>query len=240
MSDFSAEELFEACDRLVAGLLDRAGVTDPPVDALRIAEDHLGIPVEIAEPEEDEQGRPRPRARRPTSGIVLSPHMSAEQQQSAAAQGIARTLLPDLLRKLGIVPGSETKQAAAHFRGLLIARLLVPTRMLRSALRNCKYDMVALKERFSTASFESIALRLLDLDDPCVIAVVDDGVVAVRRSNATQTTRKLTPAEQRCLDRVMELDRPHSTRLEGWSVQGWPVPGRPFRRVVLRAVPDEV
>ncbi|MDB5305898.1 MAG: hypothetical protein JWO38_100 [Gemmataceae bacterium] len=238
--DFSQEDLFDACDRLIAGLLERAGATEPPVDALRVAEDHLGIPVEVAEPDEDERGRPRPRTRRPTSGIVLSPHMTDEQQQAAAAHGIARTLLPDLLRKLDVPPGSESKQAAAHFRGLLAARLLVPTRMLRSAMRNCKYEVPALKAVFATATFEMIALRLLDLDDPCVIAIVDDGVVASRRGNTAPAVRKLTPPEQRCLTLIMEQDLPHKLRGEGWTVQGWPVPNRPFRRVLLRAVPDDV
>ncbi|MBX9578693.1 MAG: ImmA/IrrE family metallo-endopeptidase [Gemmataceae bacterium] len=237
--DFSQEDLFDACDRLVAGLLERAGVAAPPVDALRVAEDHLGIPVEWAEPEVDERGRPRPSSRRPAGGITLSPHMSAEQQQSAAAHGIARALLPDLLRKLDIEPGSESKQAAAHFRGLLAARVLVPTRMLRSALRACKYDLPALHRAFETAAMETVALRLLDLDSPCVISVVDDGVVAVRRGNATPVTKKLTPAEQACHDRVAELELPHATKAGGWTAHGWPVPNRRFKRVILRAVPDE-
>jgi predicted transcriptional regulator len=238
--DFSQEDLFDAIDRLVAALLDRAGVVEPPVNALRIAEDHLGIPVEFAEPEEDERGRPRPRARRPTAGIVLAPYMSDEQQQSAAAHGTARALLPDLLRKLEIAPGSESKQASAHFRGLLVARLLVPTRMFRTALRACKCDVPALHEVFATAAFETVALRLLDLDQPCVLAIVDDGVVAVRRGNTSAETKKLTAAEQQCHDRVMEQELPHRVRLGGWTVHGWPVPNRPFRRVVLRAVPDDV
>jgi predicted transcriptional regulator len=236
--DFSQEELFDLCDRLIAGLLERAGVTEPPVDALRVAEHHLGIPVDVVEPERDERGRPRPSTRRPSAGIVLSPHMTPEQEQSAAAHGIARTLLPDLLRKLGMEPGGESKQAAAHLRGLLVSRLLVPTRLLRSALRTCRYDLPALKKLFTTASFETVALRLLDLGDPCVIAIVDDGVVAARRGNAEAVTRKLTAAEQTCLNKVMEQDLPHKVRAEGWTVQGWPVPDRPFRRVVLRAVPD--
>lgn len=238
--DFSQEDVFDACDRLIAGLLERAGVTEPPVDALRIAEDHLGIPVEWVEPEEDERGRPRPAARRPASGIVLNSSMTAEQRQFAAATGIARTLVPDLLRKLDVEPGTESKQAAAHLRGLLVARLLVPTRLLRSALRQCKYDVPALKAVFATASFETVAHRLLDLDGPCVIAIVDDGVVASRRGNAAPVTRKLSAAEQVCVDRVMEQDLPHQERAEGWTAQGWPVPNRPFRRVVLRAVPDDV
>ena len=238
--DFSQEDLFDAIDRLVAALLERAGVEQPPVDALRIAEDHLGIPVEVVEPEEDERGRPRASSRRQTSDIVLSPHMTDEQQQSAAAHGIARTLLPDLFRKLDIVPGSESKQAAAHLRGLLVARLLVPTKLLRVAMRECRYDVPALKAAFTTASFETVALRLLDLDQPCVIAIVDDGVVATRRGNTVPATKKLEAAEQQCLERVMEQDLPHRVRTDGWTVHGWPVPNRPFHRVVLRAVPDDL
>ncbi|MFO0798118.1 MAG: hypothetical protein U0804_11640 [Gemmataceae bacterium] len=237
--DCSQDELFDACDRLVHGLLDRAGVTLPPVDALRLADDHLGIPVEMVEPEEDDPDSP-PRRRRPTAGIVLNPNMTTEQRQAAAAQGIARHLLPDLLRKIDIVPGSETKQAATHLRALLAARILVPTRLLRSALREHKYDVPALHRAFRTAKMEAVALRLLDLDSPCVIAVVDDGVVAVRRGNGPPADRKLTAAEQQCHDRVAQLELPERVRTGGWTADGWPVPNRPFRRVLLRAVPDEL
>lgn len=237
--DFTQDELHDACDRLIAGLLERAGAAEPPVDALRIAEDHLGVPVEWAEPETDERGRPRPSTRRHSAGIVLSPGMTNEQQQKAAAQGVARALLPDLLRKLGVPAGEESKQAAAHFRGLLAARLLVPSKLLRSALRTCKYDLAALHAVFDTATMETVALRLLDLDTPCVIAVVDDGVVATRRSNALPIDRKLSPAEQECVARVMEQQLPHHARSAGWTADGWFVPNRPIRRVILRAVPDE-
>jgi hypothetical protein len=240
--DFSQEELFEAIDRLVGGLLERAGVTAPPVDALSVAENHLGIPVEVVEPvEEDERGRPRPRPRpRPAgAGVVLSPDMTEEQRQKAAADGIARLLLPDILRKLDVVPGSENKQFAAHVRGLVIARLLVPTKLLRAALRECRYDVPALKEKFATATAEAVALRLLDLDEPCVISIVDDGVVSLRRGNRRQEAKRLEPAEQQCLDRVAELELPHRLRGGGWTVQGWPVPGRAVRRIILRAVQDE-
>jgi predicted transcriptional regulator len=238
--DFSQEDLFDAIDRLVASLLERAGVDRPPVDSLDVAENHIGIPVEVVEPEEDERGRPRPSSRRHTAGIVLSPHMTPEQQQTAAANGVARTLLPDLLRKLDIVPGSESKQAAAHFRSLIAARLLVPTKMFRAALRECKYDVPALKGVFKTATFEACGFRLLDLDQPCVVSVIDDGIVAVRRGNQTQPGKKLVPAEQRCMEETMRLELPRRVRLDGWTVQGWFVPNRPFRRVLLHAFPDDV
>ena len=238
--DFSQEELIDAVERLVNALLERAGVTEPPVDALHIAEDHLGIPVEVVEPaEEDETGRRRPRSRTSSAGIALSPGMTPEQEQKAAAEGIARTVLPDILKRLDVTPGTENKQFATHVRGLVVARILIPTRLLRLALKQHKYDLHALKKVFTTAQTEAIALRWLDLDEPCVIAIVDDGVVAVRRGNQSAASKKLEEAEQQCLDKIMEVDQPHRVRTGGWTVQGWPVPERPFRRIILRAVRDD-
>jgi predicted transcriptional regulator len=239
--DFSQEELFDVIDRLVNGLLERAGVAGPPVDALHLAEEHLGIPVEVMEPaEEDERGRPRPRPRPHSAGIVLSAEMTPEQQQKAAADGVSRHFLHDILRRLDVAPGTESKQFAAHLRGLVAARLLLPTRMFRSAASRCKYDVPTLKALFATATTEAVALRLLDLDEPCVIAVVDDGQVAMRRGNRAAETKRLTAAEQECVDRVLALDVPQRVRRDGWTAQAWPVPDRPFRRILVRAVPDDV
>jgi hypothetical protein len=239
--DFSQDELLEAVERLVNGLLERAGVTEPPVNALRVAEEHLGIPVEVVEPaEEDENGRRRPRSRPGSSGgITLTDDMTETQRQKAAADGIARTILPDVLRKLGVVPGSESKQFVAHVRGLIVPRVLIPTRLLRTALKEHKYDVPALGAAFATAPVEMVAMRLLDLDEPCVISIVDDGVVAVRRGNRQAEGKRLEPAEQQCHDRVAELELPHRVRLSGWTVQGWHIPDRPFRRIILRSVRDE-
>jgi predicted transcriptional regulator len=239
--DFSHEELTEAIDRLVAGLIERAGVTAPPVDALVVAESHLGIPIEWVElADEDESGRRRPRVKQSGTGIALTADMSPEQRQRVAADGIARALLPEIYRKVDVVPGTESKQFAAHVRGLAAARVLIPTRLLRTALREHKYDVPALQGAFRTASMEAVAARLLDLEEPCVISVVDDGIVASRRGNRAPAPRKLTDAEQECVDRVMELDLPHRARTGRWTAWGWPVPVRPFRRIILRAIPDEV
>lgn len=235
--DFSLEELVDAVDRLVAGMLERAGVTAPPVNALAIAEHHLGIPIDVVEPDDDDGRR---RSRSSGGGITLSTEMTAEQRQRAAADGIARLLVPDICRKVGVVVGSESRQFAAHVRALTVARVLIPGKMLRAALRDCKYDVPELHARFSTASMEAVAGRLLDLDGFCVISVVDDGVVASRRCNRYPAGRKLEAAEQECVDRITELDLPHRARAGEWTAWGWPVPNRPFRRIILRAVRDDV
>jgi hypothetical protein len=240
--DFSQEELTDTVERLVAGMLERAGVTAPPVDALEIAERHLGIPIEWVEPaEEDESGRRRPRHRNSSGhGITLVTDMGPEQQQRAAADGIARMLLPDIYRKLAVVPGSESKQFAAHVRAMAAARVLIPTKLLKAATRECKYDVPALHERFATVGMEAVAWRLLDLEEACVVTIVDDGAVASRKGNRVAVTRRLEPAEQECVEKVTELDLPHRARKGEWTAWGWSVPNRPFRRILLRAVPDDV
>jgi len=240
MSDLNPEDLFEAIDRLLAGLLERAGVTQPPVDAVSVAGDHLGIPIEIVEPELDEQGRPKQARRRESASIALTEGMTLEQQNAVAANGVARSLLPEVLRKLEIPGGAESKNAVNHIRGLVVPRLLVPTKLLRAELRHCGYDVLELQRRFVTASVEVVAQRLLDLDEPCAITMADDGIVAFRKANRFAINRRLLPAEQECLDRVMQSDGPERVRSETWTIMGWPVPDRPFRRVVMRSVPDEV
>lgn len=238
--DFSQEELIEAIERLVTGLLERAGATTPPVDAMHIAEDHLGIPVEVVEPvEEDEHGRRRPRARQQSQGIQITDDMPDEQRNKAAAAGIARSLLPEVLKKLGIPLGAEDRSLRNHVASLVVPRILIPTRMLRAALRDCKYDVPALRDVFGSVTPEAVALRLLDLDSPCVIAIVDDGVVAVRRSNRFAAPKALEAAEKACLAKVAELELPHRVRLDGWTTNGWHVPDRPFQRIILRSVRDD-
>jgi hypothetical protein len=239
--DFSQEELFDTIDRFIDGLLERAGVVQPPVDALDIAENHLGIPIEVVEPvEEDERGRRRPRSRPRGAGIVLTPDMSEEQRQKVAADGIARATMAEILRKLHATAESENQQLLKHIRGLVVPRLLIPKKLLRNALKECRYDVLALKEAFATAATEAIALRLLDLDDACAISIVDDGIVSLRKSNRFAVSKKLEPAEQTCIDLIMKLDRPQRIREAEWTVHGWPVPARSFRRIILRSVPDDV
>jgi hypothetical protein len=49
MSDFTAEDLFDAIDRAVAALLDRHRIEGPPVDALRLAEEEWNLTIREAE-----------------------------------------------------------------------------------------------------------------------------------------------------------------------------------------------
>ena len=141
---------------------------------------------------------------------------------------------------IGVTPGTEEKSAATHLASKIAPRLLLPTRWFGTVVRKANNDLFRIQETFDTVNLEVIALRLLDLDDHCVIAIVDDGAVGLRRSNAMQATKKLTPAEQLCIEKVIEAEEPQTVRKDGWTSRGWPVATGPFNRILLRSEPDDV
>lgn len=239
MSDFSQEELFDAIDRAVLALLKRAGDDAAPVDALALLQTAYRYTVtylseDDEEPKYGDRPKPRPRPRE----LQLKDTMSDEACQAAAAKMLARELLPGIFQTLGIVPGTEQKSATNQLVNLIVPRLLLPTRRFDVASRKTSGDLFRLKEQFPTAGYLLLATRQLDFEEPCVIAVVDDGTVALRRSNAMQVNKTLTTAETLCAEKVTAEEEPLTVRRDDWTARGWPIPGGPFRRIILRSVPD--
>ncbi len=221
-TDLTPEEIHDAVDRAVLELLESAGVEGPPVDAVALAERHLGLAVP----------RDRAAAKR---GEPLSP----EQEQAVAARAVADHLRPDVLRRLGLDPAGRRGLAGASLAALIADCLLVPTAWFRDEARGCGFDLFALKKRFATASHELLAWRMLDLDEPCVITIVDNDQVSRRRGNAVRVGKELAPAERRCLEQVQRYSRPSARDEGGWRVQGWPIHQADWKREVLRSVPPE-
>jgi Zn-dependent peptidase ImmA (M78 family) len=237
MSDgLSRDEVHEAIDRAVAELLDAAGVTAPPVDAIALAQRHLGMVV-CLDRTQPQRGRAQRVAGR--KQIFLRPEPSEERHQWTVAHEIGEHLKADLLRRLGVEPEQTRALAGESLANLFADRLLVPTRWLAAQARDCGHDLLELKERFRSASHEVIAWRLLDLAEPCIITIVDNDHVHRRRSNALRVNRELSPAEHACQQLVHQQSRPHQVRQEGWTVQGWPVHQVDWKREVLRSVVDE-
>lgn len=242
MFDVSAEELFDAIDRLIAALLARHGVTTPPVDAVALAVRAYGYAVR----EEDEGDEPRRYGDRPKPKpkgrvLVFLPTHSETARNSLAARAVAKELIAELLPKLGVAPGTENRSAQTHLVGLIAPRLVLPTRWFAAAARKANADVVRLHdEHFPTVAYEWLCLRLLDLDEPCCIAIVDDGSVSTRRSNFAQLTKRLTEAEQACVEQVQAAEEPQTVRADGWTARGWPIPTGPFNRIILRSVPDDL
>lgn len=241
--DVNPEDLFDAADRITAAALVRGSIESPPVDAIALAGSY-GLRIEYAEAEDPSMRKygDRPARRRPSHDtVLLRDDMTEESQHLLAARAVARMLIPDLLKKVGLGPIDEIRQVQSHLIGLIAPRLLLPGRWFSGDAGRAGYDLFQIKERYTTVGYEMIALRLLDLDEPCIIAIVDDdGTVAARKSNRFQAPRKLTDAELRCRAQIEESGEPAQARGSGWRVWGWPTPGIPFRRMIFRSVPEDV
>jgi predicted transcriptional regulator len=231
--DLSREEVHETVDRLVEELLGAAGVLAPPVDAIKLAQGHLGMIVCL-----DRRQPQRGRAQRVAGRrqIFLRPEPSEERHQWTVAHEIGEHFKADILVRLGVEPGQTRAMSGESLANLFAHRLLVPAAWLRDDAPACDFDLPELKARYATASHEVIAWRLLDLPHPCIITVVDNGHVHRRRSNAWPTRKELAPPEEECQRYVNHYSRPRVVVRDGWTVQGWPVHQPDWKREILRSV----
>jgi Zn-dependent peptidase ImmA (M78 family) len=234
--DLSREDVTGVVDKAVEELLEKAGATAPPVDAIVLAQRHLGMIVCL-----DRRQPQRGRAQRAAGArqIFLRPEPTEERHQWTVAHEIGEHVKPALLQRLGVEPDQTRAMMGESLANLFATRLLVPTCWFKDDAPALGYDVLELKQRYRTSSHEVIALRLLDLPEPCVITVVDNGHVYRRRSNAWRVRRALEPVEQRCQRYVNHYSRPRVLREQGWTVQGWPVHQPDWKREILRSVVDE-
>ena len=225
--DLSPEDILAAIDRAVEELLDAAGISAPPVDAVAIAVGHLGIPITDEPP-------PRRTRRGTVRGLYLAPEWPEEKRNAAVARAVGERQEEGLLDRIGVPEDERRGLKGVSLPGLFADHMLTPTRWLRDESRRCGFDLLAVHEQFRTASLELIARRWIDLTDPCVVAIVDGERVEWRRSNAARATKELSPAEDECRRRVWDTGEPQAVRRDGWDVRGWPVADT--GRIVLRSV----
>lgn len=234
MVELSNEDIFGPLDQFIENLLAAAGCAQPPVDAIDLARRHLGMVVCL-----DRSQTHRGRAQRNRAGrlIYLRPESLPERHQWTVAHEIGEHLRPQLLAALGLESGTPT--FAESLANVFAYRLLVPTCWFVEDARLLEYQLPELKRRYSTASHEVIAWRMLDLPEPCVITIVDNEHVTKRKSNAWPVTRRLVAAERSCLDYVHNYSRARRVQADGWTVYGWPVHRPDWKREILRSVFEE-
>jgi len=220
--DLPREEVLLVIDRSIDELLEEAGVACPPVDAVVLAKRH---PV-LAETLEKRLSRAK----------ATPDEMDPDELQWIAATVVGDDAKPIILRHLGIDPADRRPLTGESLSSLYATRLLLPEACFPGDAAECAFDLLALKDRYRTASHERIAFRLLDLPEPCVITIVDNDEVYKRKSNAWRVSKELAAAEKKCQRYVSEHRKVGEARGGKWRVQGWPVPHSMWNRVVLRSV----
>ena len=124
IEDLPREEVVRSIDRAVEDLLRAASIDAPPVDAIALAQGHLGMVICL------DRGQPQ-RGRAQRAGgrkqIYLRPEPTEERHQWTVAHEIGEHLKPELLQRLGIQPHEAKAMAGESLANLFAYRLLVPT-----------------------------------------------------------------------------------------------------------------
>lgn len=233
LDDLQREDVIATIDKMVEELLDAAKLTQPPVDTIALAQQHLGMVVVL-----DQRQPQRGRVQR-TLGkkqIFLKPEPREERHQWTVAHEIGEHLKSELLERLGIAPNEARAMLGESLANLFAYRLLVPTCWFNEDAKTHEYDLLELKKRYATSSHEVIALRFLDLAEPCIVTVLDNEHITRRRSNAWPTRKQMLPIEQQCWQYVTQHSKPKLLRDNEWTVQGWPVHELEWKREILRSV----
>jgi hypothetical protein len=153
---------------------------------------------------------------------------SEEVNQWTAARAVGDHFKKQLREQLGVERGSLSTPFATA--------LLLPMQWFRKDVREYHFDLLQLKDRYRTAAMETIAFRLLDLGEPCIITIADADKVHRRRSNGPHVKKQLDKPEQDCLRLVNESGQPQTVSADGWTVHGWPAPLDGWQRVILRSI----
>lgn len=223
-----------ALDAAVLELLGAAGCSTPPVDALFLARQHFQLTVC-----QDRRLLTRGRAQQVLGGghIYVRPEPRPERLHWTIAHEIAEHLGPRLWQACGLAVADVSPTLAEALANAFAQRLLAPTAWLQRAVQECGWDLLALKQRFYTASHEVFALRLLELPGSSgLITILDHGQVTRRRGRPWPAPRWLLPGELRCQLWIHERSQPCQVQVEGYDVWGWPVHESGWKREILRTV----
>ncbi len=236
------DEFAAALDACAAEVLWEAGVSQPPVDALEVAEG-LGLVVahDDAMPlrgrfvrfaEQEENGGSQ-------ATIVVGQAERPEREQWAVAHEIGESVAYRVFERLG-VPLHETLPTARELVANRLANcLLLPRRWFATDGRELDWDLVALKDRYHTASHELIARRMLEMRLPIVITVFDHGRIHWRRSNVTARPPRLLAEEETVWREAHETGLYAEEVLDAESglelVRCWAIHEPDWKREILRS-----
>jgi Zn-dependent peptidase ImmA (M78 family) len=242
LSEIPDDEFAAALDACAAEVLWEAGVNGPPVDALAVAEGlqlvvtrdysmpNRGRFVRLADREENGGG---------VGTIVVGIAERPEREQWAVAHEIGESIAYRVFERLGVAFDEALPTSRELVANRLASALLLPRRWIALDGREHDWDLLELKERYSTASHELIARRMLEMRPPIVITVCDQGRVHWRRSNVSSRPPDLLREEKSVWHEVHETGLPMCETLDAETglerIQCWPVHEPEWKREIIRS-----
>uniref|UniRef100_A0A7C2JX87 ImmA/IrrE family metallo-endopeptidase n=1 Tax=Schlesneria paludicola TaxID=360056 RepID=A0A7C2JX87_9PLAN len=226
----------QVCDALAAELLGAAGLSAPPVDALKVAQ---RLQVELVW-DASQSGRARVQLLGGRPVIFLRPGQRPERTQWAVAHELGELFAWRVAERLDLAPGEWLPRQREEIANALAQRLLLPDAWFAAAHRDCRGDLFALKDTFRTASHELIAWRLLDLEGLRVATVIDGGRVSRRRSNGPDYRAPIHPAEEATWRESHATARTARRSFHGGDVRAWPIHEPGWKREIAVTEWDEL
>jgi hypothetical protein len=171
--------------------------------------------------------------------IVVGEAERPERQQWAVAHEIGESVAYRVFERLGVALDEVLPTAREQVANRLASCLLLPRRWFAVDGRELDWDLIALKDRYATASHELIARRMLEMRPPVVITVCDQGRVHWRRSNVTARPPSMLPGEKAVWRDVHETGFPAEETLDSETglsgVRCWPIHEPGWKREILRS-----
>jgi len=231
-------ELAAALDAVAEEVLEQAHVTVPPVDAFRLARAlDIVVATDAQQTCRARYVRLRPRGGWPQPAILLRPDPRAERLHWAAAHELGEHLAVRVYERLGLDPRIDGAGARESLANHLARRLLLPTRWFSADGIRLQWDLAALKARYTTASHELIARRMLEFEPPTIVSIFDQSRLYFRRANLGRQFPALCSDELRCWQQVHRRASPGQLRTGGLWIRGWPIHEPHWKREILRTEP---
>jgi uncharacterized protein DUF955 len=247
LSEIPDDEFAAAVDACAADVLWEAGVTEPPVETLPVADGlnlvvtrdyampHRGRLVRLAEHDGDGGGQ---------ATIVVAPAERPEREQWAVAHEIGESVAYRVFERLGVSIDESLPTAREQVANRFASALLLPRRWFAADGAEHDWDLYELKERYNTASHELIARRMLEMRPPIVITVCDLGRILWRRSNLTARPPGLLVEEREIWQGAHDSGIAADEYLDAESglerVRCWPIHEPDWKREILRSEIAEV
>ena len=219
----------EAADWEANRALEQGGYTSGAVDAIQLAR-NIGCDV-IFDHHQSNRGRLKRLGKRCV--IFLKPDQRPERIQWAASHEIGETLAFRVFRRLGVDPTEGEPGLREHVANLLASRLLLPGHTFFPEADSVCESLFRLKEIFSTASHELIAMRLLDRPGEKCVTVVDQGRVTKRRTSNSSCPRNLLPSEKQCWERTHSQCCYQEYEDETYRIRCWPIHEEHWKREIV-------
>jgi Zn-dependent peptidase ImmA (M78 family) len=248
-AEIPAEQLTKAIEWCARELLAEADIDRPPVDSLLLAE-RLGLVVarEGAACQRARFVRLSAVAAADEGTILLADEPRPERRQWALAHEIGEFAAHRVFSFLGVALADIPPHGREQIANRLANALLLPGKWFRTDGASVEWDLLELKQIYSTASHELIARRMLEMPVPVIVTLFDQGRPVWRKSNVLRRPPPLTPAEAATWRQAHAGGVPtcHESSLAGeplldtlLDIRCWPVHESDWRREILRTGLEE-